>query len=210
MSLEPEQLEKQFFSDGYRLGLTATKNNLTEEKLNDAIREMHALVDQLTDSLVAFSKKQKQPVHCNKGCEWCCYQPIFALDYELNYLTRYLKTKVSIEKQQLIAERAENKRKRLEGLSGQQLLNSKYPCPLLESGACIAYEARPVACRIYLSTNVNSCLNFYNNPDDETKFPALLSFPMRLGRMMNEGFKSALKACGIHSEEFRIEEKILQ
>jgi hypothetical protein len=31
---------------------------------------------------------------------------------------------------------------------------------------------------------------------------------MRLGRMMNEGFKAALKTSGMKVEEFRIEEKL--
>jgi hypothetical protein len=31
---------------------------------------------------------------------------------------------------------------------------------------------------------------------------------MRAGRMMNEGFKSALKTNGIKIQEFRIEEKL--
>jgi hypothetical protein len=31
---------------------------------------------------------------------------------------------------------------------------------------------------------------------------------MRLGRMLNEGFKAALKANGLKAEEFRIEEKL--
>ena len=72
----------------------------------------------------------------------------------------------------------------------------------------MAYKARPVACRIYLSSNLNSCLKFYNEPEDKNNYPALLNFPMRAGRLMNEGFKAALKAGGIVAKEFRIEEKL--
>ncbi|HDR51600.1 MAG TPA: hypothetical protein ENN90_08265 [Mariniphaga anaerophila] len=61
---------------------------------------------------------------------------------------------------------------------------------------------------IYLSANLESCLYFYEEPENEKSFPALLQFPMRMGRMLNEGFKAALKANGIKVEEFRIEEKL--
>jgi hypothetical protein len=90
------------------------------------------------------------------------------------------------------------------------LLNAKYPCPLLENGACIAYQARPMACRIYLSSDVNSCLNFYHKPQSKTSIPALLNLTLRTGQMMNEGFKSALKTSGIKTHEFRIEEKLFE
>jgi hypothetical protein len=95
-------------------------------------------------------------------------------------------------------------------LSEKEILNSKFPCPLLENGACSAYPARPMACRIYLSSDVNTCLKFYREPEDETTYPALLDFPMRAGRMMNEGFKAALKAHGINIQEFRIDQKMLE
>ncbi|MCA1760065.1 MAG: hypothetical protein LC658_09875, partial [Bacteroidales bacterium] len=110
--------------------------------------------------------------------------------------------------QKQIAARVGEKNKKLEKLSGESLLNSKFPCPLLDNGTCLAYSARPVACRIYLSANLESCLKFYQNPEEKNSFPALLQLPMRLGRMLNEGFKAALKTNGFKVEEFRIEEKL--
>ena len=50
-----------------------------------------------------------------------------------------------------------------------------------------------MACRIYLSTDVKTCHEFYKNPDNIENYPALLDFPMKAGKMMNEGFKAALK-----------------
>jgi hypothetical protein len=66
-----------------------------------------------------------------------------------------------------------------------------------------------MACRIYLSSNLETCLKFFNTPEDKSNYPALLEFPMRVGRMTNEGFKAALKTNGVIAKEFRIEEKIL-
>lgn len=73
----------------------------------------------------------------------------------------------------------------------------------------MAYEARPMACRIYMSMSVDSCKTFYKKPDDETNYPALLEFPLQAGRMMNEGFNKGLKAAGLKGSELLMEEALL-
>ncbi|MBN1984775.1 MAG: YkgJ family cysteine cluster protein [Prolixibacteraceae bacterium] len=203
------QYLKAFYSDGYRIGMGASGKVNSQEILFSAIEEMYRQVDDLTDSVSELANREKNSIDCKKGCHWCCHQPVFALNYELDYLKHFIKNTFPIEKQKEIKERARTKVKKLQGLHNEDLLNSKHACPLLENGACIAYRARPMACRIYLSTNVKTCLKFYNKPDDKNNYPALLDFPMQAGRMMNEGFKSALKTSGFKPEEFRIEEKLI-
>jgi len=63
-----------------------------------------------------------------------------------------------------------------------------------------------MACRIYLSTKLESCIKFYHHPENETDYPALIDFPLRAGRMMNEGFSAALKEFGIEAAEYKLEE----
>ncbi len=199
---------KAFYSDGYKIGMQTTDNPESSELLFSAIKEMYSQIDELIDSLSVLANDQKNSIQCKKGCHYCCHQPVFALNYELDYLRHFIQNNFSDEKQQEIRNKAFEKVKKLHELKGDNLLNSKHPCPLLEDGACSAYSARPVACRIYLSTHLKSCLNFYNKPAEKTSIPALLDFPMRAGRMMNEGFKSALKTGGYKAEEYRIEEKL--
>ena len=210
MSIQSENFEKAFYHDGYQLGMKACKEPVSEENLLAALVEMLRNIDDLTDSLLVYARQQGKAVECKKGCHWCCHQPVFAMDYELKYLRKYVGEKFSLPQQTEIKQRAEEKNNRLRQLKGNDLLNAKHPCPLLMKGACMAYEARPVACRIYLSSSVNSCQKFFQSPDDKSNYPALLDFPMRLGRMMNEGFKSALKTNGIKAKEFRIEEKLIK
>lgn len=199
---------KAFYSDGYRMGMNATENQSSKNELFSAVEKMYRQIDELIDSVSELAKRENTSIHCKKGCEWCCHQPVFAMNYELDYLKDYILNHFQKQKQNDISAKARAKIKKLQGLKSDALLNSKHPCPLLENGACIAYKARPMACRIYLSTNVKTCLKFFENPDDKTNYPALLDFPMQAGRMMNEGFKSALKATGFKPEEFRIEEKL--
>ena len=208
MTATLNKLEKQFYSDGYKLAAHAVEAGLTRDALFSAIRNMYHSIDEFNSSFSGFAKNHDQKIDCTHGCEWCCYQPVFALNYELDYLKNFVVTRFDRQKQKAIQNRAGERKKKLDGLKKEEFLNSKFPCPLLEKSLCMAYEARPMACRIYLSTKLKTCLNFYKHPEDKNNYPALLSFPMRVGRMMNEGFKAALKTNGIKPEEFRIEEKL--
>lgn len=208
MNIDLKELEKQLHAEGYLLGMKVINDGFSTDALFAAVKKMHQTVDELVDSFTGFAERQNKKPACKKGCHWCCHQPVFALDFELDYLRDFISGNFDLLTQKQIAARADEKKRKLENLSGDSLLNSKLPCPLLENGSCMAYSARPVACRIYLSANLNSCRKFYQNPEDKNSFPALLELPMRLGRMLNEGFKAALKANGMQVAEFRIEEKL--
>jgi Fe-S-cluster containining protein len=201
-------LEKAFYSDGYQLGMKTVECNLSQDSLLLSISEMYSAIDKLIDSVNELAKQQHQPIECKKGCDYCCHQPVFALDYEMQYLNTFIKKNFTKQKQAEVKIRAHNNQQKLLDLSETEILNTKQPCPLLENDFCSVYEARPMACRIYLSTNVKTCLKFFTVPEDKSNFPALLEFPMRAGRFMNEGFKSALKTNGISVKEFRIDEKL--
>lgn len=205
-----KSIENAFFSDGYKLGMKVVMSENKKEILFESISEMYDAIDALIDSLTEFAKSNNQRIDCKKGCEWCCHQPVFALDYEMEYLNDFIQHNFDEESKIQIKNRAEQKNKKLSGLTETDLLNSKFPCPLLKNGACMAYKARPMACRIYLSSDVNSCLKFYQQPDDKSNYPALLNLTLRCGQKMNEGFKSALKTSGKVTVEYRIEEKILE
>lgn len=209
MNINQKNIENAFYSDGYKLGMNVAVSGNDRDVLFESVTEMYAAIDNLIEGLWEFAEKQGQRIDCKKGCEWCCHQPVFALDYELEYLNEFISRNFNKEIQIEIKKRAGNKNDKLSMLVEIDLLNSKYPCPLLENGACMAYQARPMACRIYLSRNLNSCLNFYRYPERKTSIPALLNLTLRTGRMMNEGFKAALKTNGIKSLEIRIEEKLI-
>jgi Fe-S-cluster containining protein len=210
MVFNQKNIENAFYSDGYKLGMNVAVSDNDQEVLFESVSEMYASIDSLIETLTEFAEKQHHRIDCKKGCEWCCHQPVFALDYELKYLNDFISRNFSEEIQNEIKKRSGNKNNKLSMLKEIDLLNAKYPCPLLENGACIAYHARPMACRIYLSSDVNSCRQFFKNPGNKTSIPALLNVPLRTGQMMNEGFKAALKTSGIKTHEFRIEEKLFE
>ena len=210
MDSSQKKLERAFYSDGYRFGMRVSDSNNNQGVLFEAISEMHNEIDGFIESITEYAERQNQRIDCRKGCEWCCHQPVFALDFELAYLNDFISRTLNEDIRNEIKKRAVNKNKKLSLLNETDLLNAKFPCPLLENGACIAYKARPMACRIYLSGDVNSCLKFYQKPKNKTSVPALLSITLRTGQMMNEGFKAALKTKGIKTQEYRIEEMLIE
>ena len=204
-----ENFEKAFYQDGFNLGMNALNAGGNKATIQNALGDMYTAVDNMIDSVYELAQQQGQRIDCKLGCEFCCHQPVFALDYEMDFLLEYLKEYFDDETMAEISEKARQKEEKLGQLKDKELLNAKHPCPLLGEGACMVYEARPMACRIYLSSDVNTCKRFFNEPEDTSSYPALMDMPMRLGRMMNEGFKAALKMGGIDPKEYRIEEKLL-
>ena len=84
--------------------------------------------------------------------------------------------------------------------------NLKAACPFLESGSCLAYETRPMACRIYLSSSVRSCKAEHDHPRNQQHHPGLFEFPLQAGRMLNEGFVACLKQKALQVAELPIEQ----
>ena len=195
-----------FYSDGYQLAQSAIQKGLSNTTLFSAIESLYAGIDGLNDSILALAERQNLRVACRKGCHWCCHQAVYANSYELHFLSEKIKTRFSSEKISKLAEAAETKCTVTSQMTEEQISKYKAPCPLLENGACSIYEARPMACRIYLSTQLETCLEFYHHPENEHNYPALIDFPLKAGRMMNEGFMAALKEYGIETAEFRLEE----
>lgn len=208
MATENKQFSENdriFYSDGYQLAQSAIEQGFTNTTLFSAIETLYANIDVLNDSIVALAERQKIPVACHKGCQWCCHQAVYANSYELHFLSEKIKVRFSPENVSKLQERTEIKFAVSSKMSEEEVAKYKTPCPLLENGACSIYEARPMACRIYLSTKLETCLEFYHHPENEQNYPALIEFPLNAGRMMNEGFMAALKEYGIDTAEFRLE-----
>lgn len=166
------EYDRIFFKDGYRLGEEAATAMPQEAKLFEAIETMYRAVDDLIDSLLSMGQRQGVTVDCRKGCSWCCHQPVFANSYELRYLARYIRGSFNEQEQEKVHLLALGKNEKTTELTEKEILNYKQPCPLLKDGACTAYPARPLACRIYLSMKVDSCYQFYMAPACTDSYPA--------------------------------------
>ena len=85
------ETDKAFFSDGYKLGLSAAEDGLTKEAIFSATIKIYAAIDSLIESLLNHALRENISVDCKKGCSLCCQQPIFAVSHEIDYLYNYMK-----------------------------------------------------------------------------------------------------------------------
>lgn len=187
--------DKAFFDDGYKICDTFLSMGFTQKNLFDAQKQLYTVIDSFIDSFLHRTQAEGQASECKKGCSYCCHQTVLASPYELFYLAHSIKKKYSAATLPAIVERITNKYKNTSGLKLKNLLKHKEACPLLHSsgGFCMMYAARPMACRIYLSSSMQSCIDDLNSPNDNSVYPKLFETPLRAGRMMNEGFQARIR-----------------
>ncbi|MCK4750086.1 MAG: YkgJ family cysteine cluster protein, partial [Bacteroidales bacterium] len=200
------EIEKIFYDDGYRLASDFLHEGIETLKLKQAIHRIYESVDGLLDAFLQRTASENNPTECMKGCDWCCYQAVFAVTHELLYLREFIKTELPGAIRVQFEESARRKADITLQIPVNELQKIKEPCPFLRERSCQVYEARPMACRIYLSSSEQSCKEEFEDPRDETNIPQLYEFPLRAGRMLNEGFVAYLRQKGLHVAELPLEQ----
>ena len=198
-----------FFSDGYKLAGEILGDHITSDKLSKLSQLVYESIDSLIESFTGRAKGENQPVHCKKGCFWCCAQSVFTVPWEVIYLGNYIGEHFTEEKLDMVLTLLRQKNDRTERMNLSEKLRYRHFCPLLEEKACWVYPARPMACRIYLSMDVTSCIGEHHHPDDTEVFAKLFAFPLLAGRMLNEGIAAWMKQQGLSVQEITLEAGLL-
>jgi Fe-S-cluster containining protein len=204
--MDPKEIRKIFYRDGYSLAHEHLGQQATAANLKRAIGQLYQSVDQLLDSFLERSALEGAPADCKKGCAWCCHQEVFAVTHEFLYLHEYALHKLPVKEREGILERAREKVMLTMNKPLEEQLRVRSACPFLNEGSCMAYEARPMACRIYLSSSVRSCKREHDQPGNPKNIPELYEFPLTAGRMLNQGFVSYLKQMGLQTSELLMEQ----
>lgn len=204
------KVAKALYKDGYRLAQELISKKYTNENLFEAVSVLYNNIDQILNQLIHLAHEGGTSIDCKAGCSYCCHQQVYAVGYELEYLNNYLVENLNNTSQNDVRERILSKRSKKIGLNENEINKLREPCPLLINKKCIAYKARPMACRIYLSTNLASCIDLYNKIEDEEHFPKVVEFALKTGRMLNEGFSAGLKTIGYHTIEEPIEDGLFK
>jgi Fe-S-cluster containining protein len=204
--MDQQEIDKIFYRDGYRMAQSYLDQEISPVQMEEAIKALYTGIDKLLEAFLHRASDEGQPVSCKMGCAWCCHQEVFAITPEFLYLNAYVQKHLSEAEQQAVLERAMEKVKITMNLPVEEQLRIRSACPFLDSAKCMVYEARPMACRIYLSASESSCKNEHDHPGEKRSFPGLFDFPLRAGRMMNEGFVAWLKQAGLQVSELPIEQ----
>jgi Fe-S-cluster containining protein len=100
-----------------------------------------------------------QPPACRAGCDACCYNQVELTAPEAIILGAFLTERLWGPERQFLQERLARSLARRAGKTKAQLaaMRAHLPCPLLEGGTCLAYEARPLMCRAMHSLEAEAC-----------------------------------------------------
>jgi Fe-S-cluster containining protein len=207
--LKNSEIDSIFFSDGYNLAKKYLEEKITIENLLALSGNVYESIDGLMDSFISRCRKEGKNVDCSKGCSICCCQAVLVLPYEILTLFNHLSKNLSDNDIQALSERAHHRDEVTKNMKVMEFLNYKSPCPLLINDSCIAYSARPMACRTYISSSKEGCVKEYHNPADHDIFPDLYEFTIRAGRMINEGICVYLTEKKILTTEWQIESMLI-
>jgi len=204
--MDYKQVDRIFYRDGYRLAYNSLEGGITPANLIRAIGQLYISIEDLLEAFLRRSKAEGKPAICRKGCSWCCHQSVFAVTHEFLYIKDHIQNHISGETGYKFMERARKRSHLTINRSLSEQLKLREPCPFLEEGSCLIYHVRPMACRIYLSSSEKACRKEYEQPANEKNIPDLFEFPLRAGRMLNQGFVAFLKQAGLQSAEFTMEQ----
>ncbi|MBB6255294.1 YkgJ family cysteine cluster protein [Nitrospirillum iridis] len=135
-----------------------------------AHRAMEEGMDRMPKNL-ALPDGTIAPVACRLGCHHCCTQQVSLTLGEIALVAGHLAAQDDETRRRLAAAiRAALPRAAGRTLSQRKL--DRMPCPLLGGdGACGLYAARPLACRAYLSADLDACRADAEAPDAGVAVP---------------------------------------
>lgn len=154
-----------------------------------------ALVNELrTASAAAYeaceSMMTSRRTDCRSQCSWCCREPL-----QVSPLDAILVAHSLLDRRDYWGPRLAGYA--LPDRTGAVLKRNFSPCPFLgENQLCQVYEARPVICRAFHSTDVSVCRQRVEHPDGSRSVPMHLEWFGFTGLPM-EGAHRALDEAGI-------------
>jgi Fe-S-cluster containining protein len=194
-----------FFQDGYRLARQHTDGGIHREAITGMMMAAYESIDSLIGSFRQRCRLENIAVDCHEGCAFCCHQAVLASNHEVLLIWQFIAEELEPQQKNRFRKRAGEKHDRTSGMTAMEFLHYIHPCPFLQDGSCRIYPVRPMACRCYLSSSRESCLRQYENPEDRSRIAALFDFPLKAGRGMNEGIRSALMEKGLKPSEWLLE-----
>ena len=106
-------------------------------------------------------KGEQGPLHCKKGCGYCCHTRVTATVLELFMLARGIRPRRNDDADPLKA-RFRSVETQTRGMPKDHWITNRIPCGFLAEGSCTVYDSRPLTCRTYASLSLPACIDWFN------------------------------------------------
>jgi Fe-S-cluster containining protein len=170
----------------------------------DSCVALVAKADRKFEATFDHLAKKGAPIACKSGCSFCCHLRVTVTPVEAIALFHYLRSEIPATLAQEVEQRVLANADRIANMTEEQNLSTNVRCAFLEEGACSAYRARPMACALHHSLDVNACKNLYENPSD-------LSISIRKLKVIEDtraathaGMRRALHGLGLSDEPMEL------
>jgi len=112
----------------------------------------------MRDREIAMLLLSARPVSCKRGCDFCCYEPIYAERGEAELIADCVLKMPQADRDHAVAslrrwiDTAKSNGALLEQPLAVKWRGLNLPCPLLRNHECMVYLDRPDGCRTFLVT----------------------------------------------------------
>ena len=135
---------------------------------------------------------------CREGCHWCCHLKVSVTAPEALALASFVEQSLPPAERERITAKAAELATDPRIFSEYAKAEAKIPCALLTAaGACAAYDARPLACRGWNSTDADACRRAL---DDDSVSTPMNSNLARECAVVGLGLRAAVMDAGLSGE----------
>lgn len=145
------------------------------------MRLRRKIVERLDQDAAEFIGNKANGIACRKGCSACCHTLTEITVLDAMELAQELKARRTPEEITALRKKTEELGAAVAELSREEKFIQRIACPLLDDNLCTVYEARPVVCRSYFSTDLEIC---------ETGVPGSTRLDWGLNILMNDMSKA--------------------
>lgn len=141
----------------------------------------------------ARAESSERDLACAEGCSFCCHLKVAVTPPEAIALVAHINSLPAERRTEIVA-RVAAVDAVTRGMSAAKRAESKIACPLLEGGRCVAYAARPAACRAATSYDRDGCERAHHDPANA---PTVATSP--IARTMCDATRGAATATAMEA-----------
>jgi Fe-S-cluster containining protein len=130
-------------------------------------------IDIEIEKFIKTEQEKGNCIACEKNCSDCCTNvPLLVTPSELDFIVFELNKLNTIQKKNISKNIKQLDKKytskpehnnSIEDIQNSRAFNMNYKCPFLLGSSCMVYNARPILCRTYMSSDKSLCKNGTGN-----------------------------------------------